>query len=99
MMHYPKVVNLKNSPYDVYIGRGSIWGNPYTHIKNRVTLASHIVKTRKEAVYFYKTYLLNNEELLNQLPSLIGKRLGCYCAPKLCHGHMIIDVMQMKGII
>jgi hypothetical protein len=97
MMHYPRVVNLNTHPYDVYIGRGSIWGNPYSHLKG--TKALHIVKTRKQAVMAYKQYLLQNEELLEKLPTLVGKVLGCYCAPKLCHGHMIIDVMQMKGII
>lgn len=92
-----QVVNLKNSPYDVYIGRGSIWGNPYSHLK--VSKAKYQVKTRDEAVFAYKQYLLTNEELMNQLPNLIGKRLGCYCVPKFCHGHMIVNVMEEKGLI
>ena len=25
-----RVVNKYKEPFDVYIGRGSIWGNPYT---------------------------------------------------------------------
>jgi len=28
-----RVVHCKREPYDVYIGRGSKWGNPFTHIK------------------------------------------------------------------
>ena len=60
-MSKTKLINIKSGePYDVYIGRGSIWGNPYTHIKDRETKALYIVGTRKEAISKYKEYLLNN---------------------------------------
>ena len=42
---------------DVYIGRGSIYGNPYSHLEN--TKATFKVATREEAVKKYEEYLLS----------------------------------------
>jgi len=28
------------------------------------------------------------------LPELIGKRLGCYCKPLLCHGDVLAKLLQ-----
>ncbi len=61
------VVNIKNSDYDIYIGRGrcsktnelSEWGNPFTHIKDGSTLAAYIVPTRQQAIESHYTYLRN----------------------------------------
>lgn len=92
-----KVVNLNKESYDIYIGRGSKWGNPFTHIKDRETLAEYVVDTREEAIENYREYLLNNDELMNSLDELIGKKLGCFCSPKRCHGDIIVEVItQMK---
>lgn len=44
-----KLVSLRSGKnYDVYIGRPSIYGNPYTHIKNKETLAEYTVLTRRK---------------------------------------------------
>jgi hypothetical protein len=60
------VVNLKYDSYDVYIGRGSKWGNPY-----------HIGKlSRKEVIAKYKEWILTKPELLNTLYELKDKKLG-----------------------
>jgi hypothetical protein len=32
-----RVVHCKKEPYDVYIGRPSKYGNPFTHIKDKQT--------------------------------------------------------------
>jgi hypothetical protein len=82
-----KVVNLKKAPYDVYIGRGSKWGNPFTHLDN--TTAEHRVETREEAIARYEEYIMSNPTLFNQLPELKGKILGCYCKPQACHGDVL----------
>ena len=42
-----RLVNLKNESYDVYIGRGSKWGCPFTIIKDRPTLAKEIVGSKE----------------------------------------------------
>ena len=84
----PKVVHCKREEFDVYIGRGSRWGNPYSHKVG--TLAEHVVGSRTEAIRKFEEYLLSNEELMASLPDLKGKILGCFCKPKSCHGDILL---------
>ena len=74
------VVHCKREPYDVYIGRPSKWGNPFSIGKDG---------TREEVILKYLKWLKNQPELIAALPELKGKRLGCWCAPKACHGDML----------
>lgn len=77
-----KVVNIRDTDeWDVYIGRGSKWGNPY-----RLSDYAH---DREYVLKLYHRYLLDNRELLRDLSELQGKTLGCYCAPQQCHGHIL----------
>ena len=84
----PRVVHCKREEFDVYIGRGSRWGNPYSHKVG--TLAEHVVESRTEAIQKFEEYLLSNEELMASLPDLKGKILGCWCKPKSCHGDILL---------
>ena len=84
----PKVVHCKREEFDVYVGRGSKWGNPYSHKVG--TLAEHVVGSRTEAIQKFEEYLLSNEELMVSLPDLKGKILGCWCKPKSCHGDILL---------
>jgi hypothetical protein len=100
-MSKTKLINIKSGePFDVYIGRGrgSIWGNPFTHIKDRETKALYIVDSRKEAISKYKEYLLNNPILMGKIEELRGKTLACYCHPKSCHGDIIIEVLNRNPL-
>lgn len=85
-----RVVNLYKEPYDVYIGRGSKWGNPYSHKQG--TKAKFVVATREEAVEKYREYILSRPDLLNALPELKNKTLGCYCHPAKCHGDILAEL-------
>jgi len=89
-----RVVHCNKEPYDVYIGRPSEWGNPYTHIKDKSTLAEYVVRNREEAVRKYKDWLLSQHHLMEKIESLRGKTLGCWCSPKSCHGDIIIEVLN-----
>lgn len=101
-----KVVHCQKEPYDVYIGRPSKWGNPYTHHANKETLAEFIVETREEAITKFKEYILNNESLLNDLHELEGKTLGCWCIstpnefpiPYVCHGQVLVELVEKRKI-
>ena len=84
----PRVVHCKKEEFDVYVGRGSKWGNPYSHKEG--TLAEHVVGSRSEAIQKFEEYLLSNEELMGSLSELKGKTLGCWCKPKSCHGDIIL---------
>ena len=84
----PKVVHCKREEFDVYIGRGSRWGNPYSHKEG--TLAEHVVGSRTEAIQKFEEYLLSNQDLMSSLEELKGKTLGCWCKPKSCHGDILL---------
>lgn len=57
-----------------------MWGNPFPITATR---------SREQAVAEYEEYLLANETLMANIWRLKGKRLGCYCAPALCHGEVL----------
>ena len=84
----PRVVHCKRDEFDVYIGRGSRWGNPYSHKEG--TLAEHVVGSRTEAIQKFEEYLLSNQDLMSSLEELKGKTLGCWCKPKSCHGDILL---------
>jgi hypothetical protein len=97
-MSITKLVNLNKEPYDVYIGRGSKWGCPYTIIRDRPTLAKEIVDSKEEALDKYREYVLASPELMNSLGELDGKILGCFCSPKQCHGDVLLELISKKKI-
>lgn len=84
-------VHCKKDPHDIYIGRGSKWGNPYTHLPN--TSAPWLVDSREDAVRLYEEWIRSQPELLAAVKKeLKGKILGCFCAPLLCHGEVLIKI-------
>lgn len=95
---YPIVVNKYKETYDVYIGRGSKWGNPFTHIKDRDTKAEFIVSTREESISKYREWILEKIEkgeiTIDELLELSGKKLGCFCKPKSCHGDVLVEIVS-----
>lgn len=94
----PIVVNKYKEQYDVYIGRGSKWGNPFTHIKDKETKAEFIVATREESIEKFRDYILERiekgEVQIDELIELAGKRLGCFCKPKSCHGDVLVEIVS-----
>jgi len=89
-----KIVHCKKEKYDIYIGRPSIWGNPFSHKEG--TLAEFKVNSRKEAIEKYKEYILNNPSLLDKLSDLKDKTLSCWCKPLPCHGDILIELINIK---
>lgn len=85
--YHGKVVHCKKDKYDVYIGRGSIWGNPFVIGKDG---------NRNNVIKKYKEYILNKPSLLKRIKQLYGKTLGCYCAPLPCHGDVLIKLAERK---
>ena len=82
-MPHPLVVHCKRQPFDVYIGRPSFWGNPFI---------VGIDGTRAEVIAKYREWLEAQPALLARLPELKGKVLGCWCAPKECHGEVLAEL-------
>jgi hypothetical protein len=91
-----KVVHCKKEKYDVYIGRPSKWGNPFTHIKDKKTKAEYVVSSREEAIEKYREWITEGDgkHLLKDLHELKGKTLGCWCKPKPCHGDILVELIN-----
>lgn len=79
-------------PYDIYIGRGSKWGNPFSHLDS--ALAQFRVKTREEAIEKYGEWIMTQPKLLADLHELKGKTLCCYCKPQICHGDILVELVS-----
>lgn len=97
-----RVVNLRTcSVIDhevVYIGRGSLYGNPFSHLKSRYRTV--IVASREEAVAKFREWVTTDMNVpgwkkptAEMIESLRGKKLGCYCAPAACHGDVYIELL------
>lgn len=87
-----KVVNRRKTKYTVYIGRGSIFGNPFRIGKDG---------TRNEVIAKYNEHIYDimydadgdMTELGKAIYSLPSNAiLGCYCHPKACHGDIIVKI-------
>jgi hypothetical protein len=81
------VVNKYKQSYEIYIGRGSDWGNPYSHLQNSKAL--YTVGTVYEAIESYAKWIITQPQLLRKLRLLKGKVLGCFCKPGPCHGDVL----------
>lgn len=87
-----KVVNRDRDSFDVYIGRGSLWGNPFRLGEREGEF------TREQAINLFRKRF--EEELLREPAThlkalaLRGHRLGCYCKPLPCHGDVIADYLN-----
>ncbi len=75
-----RVVNLRTQKYDTRVDRLSKWGNPFKITKKL---------SREDSIAQYESWILKQHSLLLQLPELKGKRLGCWCKPKACHGDVL----------
>lgn len=84
-MSQTRSVNKYKESYDVYIGRGSKWGNPFVIGKDG---------NRVEVIEKYKDWIVKQPQLINSLHELDGKRLGCFCAPLPCHGDVLIELLK-----
>lgn len=83
-----KVVNRHKSSFDIYIGRGTTFGNPFK---------LEDCKDRTDCLDRYESYitdrLANEPELVDELMKLRGKVLGCSCKPKKCHGDVLVKLI------
>ena len=83
------VGNKYKEEYDIYIGRGSLWGNPYKIGEDG---------TREEVIEKYRLYLWeqikSGKITKEQLIALQSKRLGCFCKPQACHGDIIVKAVE-----
>lgn len=81
-----KLINRHHGEhYDLYIGRGSIWGNPFS---------VEASGSREKAIADYRSYLLASPHLLEQLEGIRGLTLACSCKPMDCHGDVLLELLD-----
>lgn len=82
-----QVLNKKNlrGPVtnSVYIGRPSIWGNPFVIGKDG---------TRNDVIEKYAGWVRQQPALMARVGDLKGKCLVCWCAPLRCHGDVLLQL-------
>lgn len=83
-----RVVHCKREAFDVYIGRPSKWGNPFS-LPRKFNDGAEEREIRAAILAKYEHWLREQPELMASLVDLRGKVLGCWCAPKLCHGDVL----------
>lgn len=87
--------------------RPSLLSNPYTHIRDRKTLASFVVKSRDEAIdrydaYFDRMYKGNApfkfiiDEIYEKYKRGEDIYLECYCKPERCHCDIIKEKLEKR---
>jgi len=98
-----KVVNRHSyKGKGIYIGRGTIFGNPYSHV---VCFGSYTVKTREEAIEKYRIHMrelwVKSPELREEMGKLAMQHLNdeevvliCSCKPKACHGDVLKGAIE-----
>lgn len=78
-----KLTEVDTSDPDVVrIHRGTPWGNPFVIGRDG---------DRAEVIARYRRYLFGERpDLVARLDELRGMRLACWCAPKPCHGDVLV---------
>jgi hypothetical protein len=89
----PMVVNKKTVKgrlaNSVYIGRPSMWGNPFVIGQDG---------SRADVVRKYKKWVVKQPDLMGKLDLLRGKHLICYCAPLSCHGDVLLRLANAEPL-
>lgn len=84
------VVNIKNSSFDIYIGRSTKYGNPFPVSKYGLEKSLRYYRAHLECLIAQGS--ITKEELL----ALRGKVLGCHCKPNKCHGDILEEFIYSE---
>ena len=90
------IVHCKKDEYDIYIGRPSKWGNPFSvgidgNRKEVIEKYYYWLKGMIEAPKHHNWY---KRPKISEIEELRGKRLGCFCKPKACHGDILLKILN-----
>jgi len=95
-----KVVHIYKEHYDVYIGREGHGQDGYfgnSHLIGYCKICK-IVHNRKGSIEAYKRDFIQKIAIdplfKRKIKELKDKTLGCFCAPKECHGHIISNYLD-----
>ena len=86
MKEKTRVVNIKHDDYDVFIGRPSLWGNPFK-------IGIH--GDRNEVIEKFRELIKSQPYLIEAAKEMLkGKTLGCHCKPLPCHGDVWCEILN-----
>jgi len=101
-----RVISLRSGePYDVFVGRPGVFGNPFSHLSteyNSVSLSRAL--SRFDAVRKHAAWIREPEqaELLSRVrKELYGKVLACACSQKdiargMCHAVTLAKIADKR---
>lgn len=114
IIRYCKLKEEHFGPNCFDVSRPNIFGNPYTHIRNKATKAQVKVKTRDEAIDLYSPYFDNMLKDDSEVGEVFRKEwdklyeayktydeiyIGCYCDEKeRCHSEVIIKKLIQRSM-
>lgn len=80
----------KGDHFDTYIGRGTLWGNPYAIGQD----GDREEVIRKFTYDFNRGFLRGGDDFNEKLKALRGHILGCHCKPYACHGDVLAEYLN-----
>lgn len=83
------VVNIKHDEYDVYGGRGSPLGNPFS-----AKTMGRLKAIEMYHKHYFPAMRRDGRITDDYLRSLKGKRLGCHCKPQPCHLDKVAEIIN-----
>ena len=87
--HHLQGIPWETRPEFQYIGRGSMFGNPFV-LQPGKPRGSTLAKFKK---YFYDK-LAEDKHFREAVHTLYGKTLVCFCKPHPCHGDIIAEYLE-----
>lgn len=90
-MSETQVVNGNEKECDVWIDRRSRFGNPFKISDFKDDLPDPVARRLVVKLYseYFDTRIRHDDEFRQAVQELEGKKLGCHCKPKDCHGDVI----------
>lgn len=102
---YKDLSDWMKDPNNFYIGRAGVvfidgkrfpTPSAVSAFHNPFKVGAH--GTRENVIEKFETYirgkLSENPELVNELLSMRGKSLGCWCKPEACHGDVLVRLIE-----
>jgi hypothetical protein len=87
-----RVVNKKETTdYDVYIGRGTPWGNPFAISYEDGPDRDDVIEKYRS---FFDKKIAEDENFKKGVLAMRGLRLACFCKPSPCHGDVIAGYLN-----
>ena len=95
------VVNKYKETYDIYIGRSARkkdiskhFGNPFMVNNLSQSTAINMFRQWLKGESYHDIDPERRKWILENLHTLKGKRLGCFCKPFACHGDVLVELIE-----